>query len=510
MKNFLTAVVVILCAGLTTIPLLTVPAPPISDLPSTAGRIWLEWRLSEGFPQESEQFFFTWPPPYVVQDALVILACRLSRVLPTQILLALDTLVWIVLLFALVRLGCRLTGETGAGMWVIPILASLFRWDFAGQFGNFAWRMGETALILFYILLILESGTRGRAFGFWIAPLVLYFTHVMAFAFWIPLIAVHALVSRRFVVHSVAGCFLPVGYHLIRAWRLPESLHALPPALAEASVDPYRWIPISWEKLSLFGGIYPDTILQGSVYLALAFVVLAAVTRALAGTARPAPERLHLICVSVIAIAAILLPYANRWPGASRTLYLHFANVRALELAALLAAPCAAFVLPAASVIRRRLVLPGLLFLVLAGQTVSLHRYFEWSQELQRIVFGDWNHALLSRRHFYSAVFPSMSGYPALHRYPHYAAKEGVYDPRLFIEEHFWVRPKSPWPVLSLYETRMEAYQDRSFTDFYDDILIVTSPQDPFIPAYASFWKETYPDGSVLTFSPFAHLFRKN
>lgn len=518
MKSPLTAVVIVLCTALTTVPLLAVPAPPLSDLPSTAGRIWLEWRLWEGSVPEAGQFHFAWPPPYALQDALTLLVCKISNVSPARILMELDTIVWMILLFALVRLGRRLSECADSGIWVIPILASLFRWDFAGQFGNFAWRMAETELILFYVLLVLESGPRspaaaafGRAIGFLAAPLILYFTHAIAYAFWILIAAAscRSLISARLAMPAAAGCLIPAGYHLLRTWKFSGSMNSLSPILADPAADPYRWIPVSWNKLSLFGGIYPDPILQGSIFLALAIAVFAAGSRALAGPAKPDPVRRHLMIAGVVAASAFLLPYATRWPAASRTLYLHFSNVRALELAALLAAPFAVFVLPEQSVIRRRLILPGLLLIVLVTQTVRVHRYFEWSHDLQRIVFGEWDPGRLSGRRFYSAVFPSMSGYPALHRYPHYASARGAYDPRLFIEEHFWVRPKSPWPVLSIYETQIDAYRQPAFSNFYDDILIVTSPDDPFIAEYSAFWKTAHPDGGVTAFSPFAHLFSR-
>ena len=144
---------ILLAAGLSTWPIFASPTPPIMDLPSTAGRIWLELRVWEGRVFEAEQFRFVLPPPYALHDLLVALAAKLTGQSPTRVILAVDLVAWVALLAALVRIGRML--RMAAPLWLIPLVASLLRWDFAGQFGNFAWRMGETLLLIFYARLIM-------------------------------------------------------------------------------------------------------------------------------------------------------------------------------------------------------------------------------------------------------------------------------------------------------------------------------------------------------------------
>lgn len=505
----------VLAAGLTALPLFHCPAPPISDLPSTAGRIWLEQRLWEGLPFETENFEFVLPPPYFLHDALILLATRVSGISPAAMILAADTLVWTILLIALVGLGRRLN-ETRA-LWMIPLIAGLLRWDFAGQFGNFAWRFGEMLLIVFYVYLILDPARpndRRPAAAFWLAPLILYFAHAIAFAFWVLIVIVHAFSLPRAersapsVLHALGGCLLPAGYHLIRMNVTGRPLISLVDSAVSSVPEPYRWIPFNWEKLPLIRGFFPVWFLEWSVVLAVALALGAALIWMV--SKKSETDRPHFFQISALYIAAALLPYSTKWPGASQTVYMHFANVRLLELAVLLSVPCVCAVLPPRSIIRWRVIFPGVVLVALVGQSIALNKYFGWCQDqLQKPVFGEWKSSLRPHRKFYSVVFPSLSVYSALHRYPHYAAEEGCYDPRLFIEEHFWVRPKTPWPVVGIYDTRIDPYERRNFADFYDDILIVSSPRDNFTPEYTAFWKKTYPEGEIVSFSQFARLFRK-
>ncbi|OGH58467.1 MAG: hypothetical protein A3G34_08340 [Candidatus Lindowbacteria bacterium RIFCSPLOWO2_12_FULL_62_27] len=505
---------ILLAAGLSTWPIFASPTPPIMDLPSTAGRIWLELRVWEGRVFEAEQFRFVLPPPYALHDLLVALAAKLTGQSPTRVILAVDLVAWVALLAALVRIGRML--RMAAPLWLIPLVASLLRWDFAGQFGNFAWRMGETLLLIFYARLIMAPD-RPRPLWLWLAPVCLYFTHVIAFAFWALMLAVDSVSRKSARWPALAACVVPLAYHLIRLTQVLPEPNPLADDLGPSGASSYHWIPWSWSKLALIGGVYTIPALQWSLFLTLAFILAHIAWRAVQMKPPPAAagadaqiERRHFAQVLAFLAAAVLLPYITEWPGPAKTVYLHYANARALELALLMALVYSGVLLPADSTIRLRILMPALIVTALAVQGASLTKYVRWNQGLQRMVFGDWPSALRPGRRFYSVVFPSLSGYPGLHRFPHYAAEFGSYDPRLFIEEHFWIRPNSPWPVPNLFETRLAPYQRREFLDFYDDVLIATTPQDPFVQEYVVFWKQAHPAGTVMELTPFVRLFRKN
>lgn len=490
MKINLIPLFVAIGIALTSYPLLTVSAPPMTDLPAAAGRIWLELNLSEGRAFEAGQFRFGLPPAGFLHDILVLLSCKLTGLSAVTALLVLDTLAWAGLLILLVKLGRRI--DISRSLWLIPLLAGVFRWDFAGQEGLLAWRFGELMLVAFYLAAILAPSDRPPVKLFWLAPAVLYFSHGAAFAFWILLAAVYTWDTKpgsKKYIHPLAGCVPPGIYHLVRTW----------PLSAESAG------PIEWGKWQMFSGSYSGPILQWSIVLTAGFVLAALIFHAIMYRTEPVgyaqqkrtdEHRHHLIQTAVLFAAALVLPYS--------------ANLQALELALLFSVPCACAPLPAASVVRRRILLPGVLLCALGGQCYDLQKYFAWSRDLQNIVFGDWRGALAPYRKLYSAVFPPLSAYPALAKYPHYAAEVHGVDPRQFAGKDRWVQSRSTGPSIAQPDVQIADYQRAEFTGFYDDILIVASPQDPFVPEYISFWKTAFPDGSITALSPFAHVFRKH